>query len=168
MSDSNGTGRAWVYGDNIDTDQLAPIHSYKNMEAEEGCKFCLEPLDPNFASAVKIGDIFVAGNNMGIGSSREQAPLHLKLLGIRAVLAKSFARIFYRNTLNFGVPALVCAEVDRINTGDELRVDALKGRIENLNTGETLECEPLPDHLMAMIADGGLLAHLKIKLKREA
>lgn len=160
-------GNAWKYGDNIDTDQLAPIHSYKNREAEEGCKFCLEALDPDFAAAVKDGDIFVAGNNMGIGSSREQAPLHLKLLGIRAVLAKSFSRIFYRNTLNFGLPALVCPDVDKINSGDELRVDALKGRIENLSTGETLECHPLPDHLMAMIADGGLMPHLKKKLKGE-
>ncbi len=165
MSDIRGN--AWKYGDNIDTDQLAPIHSYKNMEASEGCKFCLEALDPDFAGAVKEGDIFVAGANMGIGSSREQAPLHLKLLGIRAVLAKSFARIFYRNTLNFGLPALVCAEVDRINRGDELRVDALKGHVENLTTGETLQCDPLPDHLMAMIADGGLMPHLKNKLKRE-
>ncbi len=164
MSSSQETGRAWVYGDNIDTDQLAPIHSYKNMEAEEGCKFCLEPLDPDFAAAVETGDIFVAGNNMGIGSSREQAPLHLKLLGIQAVLAKSFARIFYRNTLNFGVPALVCAAVDRITTGDDLRVDPLKGRVEILTTGDTLECEPLPEHLMAMIADGGLMPHLKNKL----
>ncbi|MDA1089791.1 MAG: 3-isopropylmalate dehydratase [Proteobacteria bacterium] len=168
MSDSTEIGRAWVYGDNIDTDQLAPIDSYKNMEPEEGCKLCLQPLDPDFAGAVQEGDIFVAGNNMGIGSSREQAPLHLKLLGIRAVLAKSFARIFYRNTLNFGLPALVCADVERINRGDELRVDALKGLVENLSTGETLKCEPLPGHLMAMIADGGLMAHLKNKLKREA
>ncbi len=163
----NPEGRAWVYGDNIDTDQLAPIKSYKNMEAEEGCKFCLEPLDPDFAGAVREGDIFVAGNNMGIGSSREQAPLHLKLLGIRAVLAKSFARIFYRNTLNFGLPALVCADVEKINSGDRVLVDPLRGVVENLTTGETLQCEPLPDHLMAMINDGGLMAHLKKKLKRE-
>jgi len=166
MSEAANTpeGRAWVYGDNIDTDQLAPVQSYKNMEAEEGCKFCLRPLDPDFAGAVNEGDIFVAGANMGIGSSREQAPLYLKLLGIRAVLAKSFARIFYRNTLNFGLPALVCADVDRINPGDRLRVDALKGEVENLSTGEMLQCEPLPDHLMAMIADGGLMENLKKKL----
>ena len=162
------TGKAWVYGYNIDTDQLAPIKSYKNMEAEEGCKFCLEALDPDFAGAVEPGDIFVAGANMGIGSSREQAPLHLKLLGIRAVLAKSFARIFYRNSLNFGLPALVCADVDRINPGDSLAVDPVRGRVENLTTGETLFCGPLPDHLMAMIEDGGLMPHLKKKLKQEA
>ena len=160
-------GRAWVYGDNIDTDQLAPIKSYKNMEAAEGCKFCLEALDADFAGAVEDGDIFVAGANMGIGSSREQAPLHLKLLGIRAVLAKSFARIFYRNTLNFGLPALVCADVGRINPGDRLVVNPLAGRVDNLTTGDTLTCEPLPGHLMEMIGDGGLLAHLRKKLKQE-
>ncbi len=161
-------GRAWVYGDNIDTDQLAPIQSYKNRNAEEGCKFCLEALDPDFAGAVETGDIFVAGANMGIGSSREQAPLHLKLLGIRCVLAKSFSRIFYRNTLNFGVPALVCADVGRINSGDRISVDPLQGRIDNVTTGETLTCDLLPEHLMEMIGNGGLMAHLRKKLKQEA
>ncbi|NQU61523.1 MAG: 3-isopropylmalate dehydratase [Rhodospirillales bacterium] len=166
MSDLQGN--AWVYGDNIDTDQLAPIKSYMNMEADEGAKLCLEPIDPDFAGAVREGDIFVAGNNMGIGSSREQAPLHLKILGIRAVLAKSFARIFYRNTLNLGLPALVCPETDKISKGDELKIDPLAGKVENLTTGETLACEPLPEHLLAMIADGGLLAHLQKKLKKRA
>jgi 3-isopropylmalate/(R)-2-methylmalate dehydratase small subunit len=157
-------GRAWVYGDNIDTDQLAPIHSYKDKDAEDGCKFCLESLDPNFSSKVEDGDIFVAGANMGIGSSREQAPLHLKLLGIHAVLAKSFSRIFYRNTLNLGVPALIFPDVDRINTGDTISIDPLKGQIDNLATGESFTCDPLPEHLMEMIGDGGLMSHLRKKL----
>ena len=165
---SNIQGNAHVYGDNIDTDQLEPIKSYMNMEADEGCKYCLEPIDPDFAAAVREGDIFVAGNNMGIGSSREQAPLHLKILGIRAVLAKSFARIFYRNTLNLGLPALVCAETDKIGAGDELKIDPLAGTVENLSSGETLNCEPLPEHLLTMIADGGLLPHLQKKLKESA
>ena len=157
-------GRAWVYGDNIDTDQLAPIHSYKDKDAEDGCKFCLESLDPNFSSKVEDGDIFVAGANMGIGSSREQAPLHLKLLGIHAVLAKSFSRIFYRNTLNLGVPALIFPDVDRLNTGDTISIDPLKGQIDNLATGESFTCDPLPEHLMEMIGDGGLMSHLRKKL----
>lgn len=161
-------GNAWVYGDNIDTDQLAPIKSYMNMEPEDGCQFCLEPIDADFAGAVEEGDIFVAGANMGIGSSREQAPMFLKILGIRAVLAKSFARIFYRNTLNLGLPALVCADVDKISKGDTLAIDPLAGTVENLTTGETLPCEPLPEHLLAMIADGGLLPHLEKKLKKSA
>ena len=159
-------GRAWKYGDNIDTDQLAPVQSYMNMEAEEGCKMCLQAIDPDFASSVKEGDVFVAGANLGIGSSREQAPLHLKILGIRAVLAKSFARIFYRNTLNYGLPALVCAEANKISKGDTLNIDPLAGTVENLTTGETLECEPLPEHLMEMVTAGGLMAHLEKKLKK--
>ena len=164
MSDELEIGRAWVYGDNIDTDQLAPIHSYKDKDAEDGCKFCLESLDPNFSSKVEDGDIFVAGANMGIGSSREQAPLHLKLLGIHAVLAKSFSRIFYRNTLNLGVPALIFPDVDRINAGDTISIDPLKGQIDNLATGESFTCDPLPEHLMEMIGDGGLMSHLRKKL----
>jgi len=163
---SNIQGNAHVYGDNIDTDQLAPIKSYMNMEPDVGCKLCLEPLDPDFAGAVKAGDIFVAGNNMGIGSSREQAPMFLKLLGIRAVLAKSFSRIFYRNTLNFGLPALVCPETDKIAKSDVLSIDPLAGTVENLTTHETLACQPLPEHLLSMIADGGLLPHLEKRLKK--
>ncbi len=157
-------GRAWVFGDNIDTDQLAPVPSYMNMEPEEGCKMCLQAVDPDFAANVGAGDIFVAGNNLGIGSSREQAPQYLKMLGIRAVLAQSFARIFYRNTLNYGLPALVCAGAGHINPGDRVRVDPLAGTVDNLTTGETLTAEPLPEHLLTMIADGGLLKHLEKKL----
>ena len=161
-------GRAWVYGDSIDTDQLAPVESYKSVPPEEGMYLCLRPLDPDFAAAVREGDVFVAGVNLGVGSSRDQAPLFLKMLGIRAVLAKSFARIFYRNALNFGLPALVCPEAGYINPGDTLRVDALAGTVENLSTGETLSAEPLPEHLLTMIADGGLLPHLKKKLRKKA
>ncbi len=161
-------GRAWVYGDSIDTDQLAPVESYKSLPPEEGMHFCLRAIDPHFAAGVREGDVFVAGVNLGVGSSREQAPQFLKMLGIRAVLAKSFARIFYRNTLNFGLPALICPEADRINPGDTLRVDHLDGKVENLTTGETLSAEPLPEHLLTMIADGGLLPHLKKKLRKKA
>jgi 3-isopropylmalate/(R)-2-methylmalate dehydratase small subunit len=159
-------GRAWVFGDNIDTDQLAPVQSYMNMEPEEGCKMCLQAIDPDFAGNVQEGDVFVAGNNLGIGSSREQAPQYLKMLGVSAVLAKSFSRIFYRNTLNFGLPALICADAERLNPGDEVRVDPLAGTVENLTTGETLSAEPLPEHLLTMIGDGGLLAHLEKKLAK--
>lgn len=164
---STVNGRAWKYGDNIDTDQLAPIGSYKgttDADLAQGAVHCLRDLDPDFAANVADGEVFVAGNNLGIGSSREAAPFFLKTLGIRAVLAKSFARIFYRNTLNYGLPALVCAEAGRINPGDQVRVDPLAGTVDNLTTGETLEAEPLPEHLLTMIADGGLLKHLEKKL----
>jgi len=131
---------------------------------EELASHCLEDLDKNFAQSVSEGDVFVAGENLGIGSSREQAPHALQILGVRTVLAKSFGRIFYRNALNLGIPTLVCPDTDRINQGDRLQVDAAAGVVQNLTTGETLNCESLPDHLMEMVADGGLIPHLKKKL----
>ena len=164
-------GHAWKYGDNIDTDQLAPIGSYKGTGDEEiaaGAVHCLRDMDPNFARSVKEGDVFVAENNLGIGSSREAAPFFLKTLGIRAVVAKSFARIFFRNCFNIGLPALVCAKTEKINSGDKLAVDPVKGAVENLTTGETLTCEPVPEHLMEMVASGGLMAHLEKKLGLDA
>ena len=157
--------RAWVFGDNIDTDVLAPS-AYMKSSVEEIAKHCLEAIDPAFAASVRVGDAFVAGENLGIGSSREQAPQALLLLGIRVLLAKSFARIFYRNALNLGLPAIVCRDTDRIHQGDTLRIEPHAGTVVNLTTGETLTCEPLPAHLLDMIADGGLLPHLKKKLHR--
>jgi 3-isopropylmalate/(R)-2-methylmalate dehydratase small subunit len=161
----SGDGRAWVYGDDINTDLLAPA-PYLKGSMEELARHCLEDVDRKFATGVREGDVFVAGENLGIGSSREQAPHALQILGIRAVLAKSFGRIFYRNALNLGMPALVCPEADRIHAGDRLRVDATAGVVENLSTGETLTCESLPDHLMEMVANGGLIPHLKKKLTK--
>lgn len=155
--------RAWVFGDDIDTDVLAPS-AYMKRSVEEIAKHCLEALDPEFAAAVRPGDAFIAGENLGVGSSREQAPQALMLLGIRVLLAKSFARIFYRNALNLGLPALVCPQAGRIGRGDRLVVDVLAGRLDNLTRGETLECEPLPAHLVEMITDGGLLPHLQKRL----
>jgi len=159
----NEPGRAWVYGDDVNTDLLAPA-AYLKGSTEELASHCLEDLDANFAACVREGDVFVGGKNLGIGSSREQAPQALQMLGIAAVLAKSFGRIFYRNALNLGLPALVCPGADRIRSGDRLRVDATAGVVHNLSSGEDLPCESLPDHLMEMIADGGLIPHLKKKL----
>ena len=155
--------RAWVFGDDINTDLLAPA-AYLKGSMEELASHCLEDLDRDFAPSVSEGDVFVAGENLGIGSSREQAPHALQILGIRTVLAKSFGRIFYRNALNLGIPTFVCPDTDRINKGDQLHVDAAAGVVQNLTTGETLSCESLPDHLMEMVANGGLIPHLKKKL----
>ena len=157
------TGCAWAYGDDINTDLLAPA-AYLKGSMEELASHCLEDLDEDFAASVREGDVFVAGENLGIGSSREQAPQALQILGIRMVLAKSFGRIFYRNALNLGMPTLVCRQADRIRKGDELRVDVTAGIVHNLSTGETLTCESLPRHLVEMVADGGLIPHLKKKL----
>ena len=159
----NAPGRAWVYGDDINTDLLAPA-AYLKGSMQDLAKHCLEDLDADFAACVAEGDVFVAGKNLGIGSSREQAPQALQLLGIRTVLAKSFGRIFYRNALNLGMPTLVCPQADRIRNGDQLRVDAAAGIVHNVSTGEDLACEPLPDHLLEIVGNGGLIPHLKKKL----
>jgi len=156
--------KAWVFGDNIDTDVLAPGR-YMKFGIEEIAKHCLESIDPGFSPAVKPGDFVVGGRNFGTGSSREQAPEALRHLGVAALVAESFAGLFYRNALNLGLPALVCAEVKRIRAGDLLKID-FQGSIENLTTGETLSCEPLPPHLVQMVRDGGLLPHLEKRLRR--
>jgi 3-isopropylmalate/(R)-2-methylmalate dehydratase small subunit len=156
--------RAWVFGDDIDTDVLAPGR-YMKAEIAEIAKHCLEAVEPSFASKVAPGDFLVAGRNFGAGSSREQAPAALKHLGIAALVAQSFAGLFYRNALNLGLPALVCRDAKRIRHGDELKVDFEKSRILNLKTGDALAFEPIPGHLMEMVRDGGLLPHLEKRLK---
>lgn len=159
-------GRAWVFGDDIDTDVLAPGLYMKGSMAELA-GHCLETVDPEFAGQIAAGDIVVAGRNFGIGSSREQAAEALKILGVSTVLARSFGGIFYRNAFNNGLLVLICAEVDRINSGDRLELDAAAGRVKNLTTGETLACEPAPGHLMDMVEAGGLVLYLERRLARE-
>ncbi len=160
---STVAGRAWVFGDNINTDILAP-GIYMKSGPEEMAKHCLETLDPDFAAAVRPGDIVVGGENFGMGSSREQAAMALKTLGVGAVLAKSFARIFYRNALNIGLPAIIFAEAGTVAAGDALSLDVTDGALANLTQGKDFALEPIPPHLMAVIADGGLLAHLKKRI----
>jgi 3-isopropylmalate/(R)-2-methylmalate dehydratase small subunit len=155
-----------VFGDNIDTDVLAP-GQYMKFGIEELSRHCLESVEPRFAKEVRSGDLVVGRRNFGAGSSREQAPEALKHLGVAALIAESFAGLFYRNTINLGLPAIVCGEARRIRAGDQLRVDAGAGRIDNLSTGETLACEPIPAHLLELLADGGLLPHLEKRLARE-
>lgn len=153
-------GQAFVYGDHIDTDVLAP-GAYMKRPIQELAAHCLEAIDPDFARTVRPGDVLLGGIGFGIGSSREQAAQALKELGVACVLAKSFARIFYRNAINLGLPALVFAEVDRVQPGDRLHVDIASGRIDNLSRNETYQAEAMPDFLLALIADGGLVPHLK-------
>ena len=157
------SGRAWVLGDNVDTDVLAP-GKYMKFGIAEIARHCLEAVDPGFAAGVRPGDVVVGGRNFGAGSSREQAPQALKHLGVAALVAESFAGLFYRNALNLGLPALACSDAKRIRAGDRVRVDPEAGRIDNETTGETLACEPIPPHLMQMIRDGGLLPHLEKRL----
>jgi 3-isopropylmalate/(R)-2-methylmalate dehydratase small subunit len=160
-------GRAFVFGDNIDTDVLAP-GIFMKFPIATIATHCLEAVDPAFAASVRPGDVVVAGKNFGVGSSREQAAEALKQLGIAFVLAKSFGGIFYRNALNFGLPVLVCADTDRIAAGDRVRVDPASGVVVDETTGERLAARPLPDFLLAMIADGGLVPHLEKRLARRA
>ena len=157
-------GRAWVFGDNVDTDVLAPGQFMKSS-IEELSRHCLEALDPEFARSVRSGDLVVGRRNFGAGSSREQAPQALRHLGVAAVVAESFAGLFYRNALNLGLPALVCAQAGRIRAGDRLRIDPEAGQVENLSTGEMLACEPIPAFLMQMVRDGGLVPHLEKRLR---
>ena len=157
--------KAWVFGDDIDTDVIAPGR-YMKFGIDEIAKHCLESVTPSFASSVKKGDFVIGGRNFGIGSSREQAPEALKHLGVAVLIAESFAGIFYRNAINLGLPAVACAQAKRIRNGDLLKVDLSGGVVENLSTGETLACEPIPPFLMTIIRDGGLLPHLEKKLAR--
>jgi 3-isopropylmalate/(R)-2-methylmalate dehydratase small subunit len=159
--------RAFVYGDEIDTDALAPGHAMK-LTPEAMARYCLEPIDPSFASTVQPGDILVAGENFGLGSSREQAAISLKILGLQAVFAKSFARIFYRNAINAGLPAILLPQADEIGMGDQVAFDLTTGQLQNLTTGKRYQTPPLPAHLLTVIADGGLIAHLKRRFKGAA
>ncbi len=156
-------GKAWVFGDNIDTDVLAP-GIYLKLGPEDMAQHCLEAVDPKFAGAVQPGDIVVGGKNFGMGSSREQAPQALKILGIGAIVAMSFARIFYRNALNLGLPVVSLPQAAEIAAGDNVSVDPVAGSITNTTQHKTYSCDPIPAHLLEMIADGGLMPHLKKKI----
>jgi 3-isopropylmalate/(R)-2-methylmalate dehydratase small subunit len=157
----NITGKAHKFGDDISTDHIAPgrlFHLRSNLP--ELAKHVLEDADPEFASKVRPGDFVVGGNNFGLGSSREHAPTIIKMAGVGAVLAKSFARIFFRNAINVGLPVLIC-DTDRINAGDQLEVDLTAGTIKDLTTNDTLTFTPLPDVMIKILNDGGLAAHIQ-------
>lgn len=154
-------GKAFKFGDNISTDHIAPgrlFHLRSNLP--EFAKHVLEDADETFANRMKKGDFVVAGNNFGLGSSREHAPQIIKIAGVGAVIAKSFARIFYRNAINIGLLAIEC-DTDAIDAGDELNVDIEKGIITNLTNGAVIQIEPIPPVMIKMLNDGGLVEHIK-------
>jgi 3-isopropylmalate/(R)-2-methylmalate dehydratase small subunit len=157
------SGRAFVFGDDVDTDALAPGR-YMKAPIEEIARHCLEAVAPDFASAVRPGDVVVAGRNFGMGSSREQAAQALKTLGVSAVVAKSFGGIFLRNALNLGLPVMTCGGTDAVQAGDRVSVDLARGEIVNETRGTVLQGEPLPGFLLDMLADGGLVPHLEKKM----
>ena len=158
-------GRSWIFGDDVDTDQLAP-GAYMKSSLEELASHCLERLNPDFAKQVQSGDIVVGGRNFGAGSSREQAVQSLLQLGVTTVIAESFAGIFQRNAFNLGLLVLECEERDNIREGDLILPDPKKGMVLNQTSGVQLSCKKVPEFLLQMLEDGGLVPHLEKKLKQ--
>lgn len=155
-------GRAWKYGDNVDTDVIIPARYLNTTDPAELAQHCLEDIDAGFAAQHAPGDIIVAGRNFGCGSSREHAPLSIKAAKVSCVIAESFARIFFRNAVNIGLPIFEAAEVAReIAKGDEVQVDAGAGVIRNLTSGKEYRVRPLPPFIGEIIAAGGLMNRLK-------
>ena len=158
-------GKVHKYGADIDTDVIIPARYLYLVEPEDLAAHCMEDLDADFLEKAQPGDIIVATTNFGCGSSREHAPLAIKAAGISCVIAKTFARIFFRNAINIGLPLLECEEaVDNIEAGDEVEVDLATGTISNLKSGKTFTAKPYPDFMSELIAAGGLIEHTKKRL----
>ncbi len=161
------TGAVWKYGDNVDTDAIIPARYLNVSSPEELACHCMEDLDPGFASAVQTGDIIVAGENFGCGSSREHAPLAIKGAGVACVVARSFARIFHRNSINIGLPIVECPEVvEETEQGDQLTVNLEAGTVTNERTGRTYQTSPFPVFIMSIIRAGGLVPYTRGRLGR--
>ena len=157
--------RAWVFGDDISTDAIIPGRYLFKWKSSELAKHAMEGADPEFARKVRRGDVIVAGKNFGCGSSREHAPIALKAAGVSAIVAESFARIFYRNAINQGLLVLTCSNVSKgFKSGDKVEIDTKKGIVRNLNTGKTFNAEPLPGFVLEILDAGGLLPYLKRNL----
>jgi len=157
-------GKAWVYGDNVDTDVIIPARYLVTSDERSLAAHCMEDIDASYAGGVVKGDMIVAGNNFGCGSSREHAPIAIKGSGASCVIAKSFARIFYRNAINIGLPILECTETGRITKDDIIEVDLAKGTITNRTKGETYNAKPFPKFLQNLIGLGGLVPYVRARL----
>lgn len=158
-------GKVWKFGDDINTDIISP-GEYMDASYEEIGRHAMERAYPGFADAIEKGDIIVAGKNFGPGSSRETAQIALLYAGVGGVIAKDFARIFFRNCINVGFPVVTFAGTDELNQGDEIVVDLLSGRIEDITTGKVYFGSRLPEHVLSIVEDGGLKNHLKKTLKK--
>lgn len=155
-------GRVHKYGNNVDTDVIIPARHLNTQDHKELASHCMEDIDRDFVNKVKEGDIIVAGDNFGCGSSREHAPIAIKASGISCVIANTFARIFYRNAINIGLPILECGEAsEKIEDGDEVSVDFNTGVITNITKNETYQALPFPDFIKDIMAKGGLMNSLK-------
>ena len=158
-------GRVWKYGSNVDTDAIIPARYLNVSTAEELAAHCMEDIDARFAGQVQAGDIVVAEANFGCGSSREHAPLALKGAGVSCVVAVSFARIFFRNAINIGLPILECPQaVAGTEAGQTLEVDLEAGKVTNVDTGQTFQAEPYPPFLMGIIDTGGLIPYTRARM----
>ena len=158
-------GRNWKFGNDIDTDAIIPARHLNTSDPAELAKHIMEDADKDFPNKVKAGDVIVAGKNFGCGSSREHAPIAIKAAGIQAVIAKSFARIFYRNAFNIGLPIFESEEAsEKIKEGDEIEIDADKGIIKNISKDESYKANPIPPFMQELIAAGGLVEWTKKKL----
>ena len=158
----NAKGFVHKYGDNVDTDVIIPARYLNIADKKELATHCMEDIDTNFVKVVKDGDVMVGGWNFGCGSSREHAPMVIKESGISCVIAKTFARIFYRNAINIGLAILECPEAsEKIDSGDEVAIDFDTGVITNLTKGETYQANPFPDFIKKIIQAGGLMADIK-------
>ena len=155
-------GRVHKYQDNVDTDVIIPARYLNTKDHAELASHCMEDIDPDFVKNVKPGDIIVAGENFGCGSSREHAPIAIKASGVSCVIATTFARIFYRNAINIGLPILECPEASKgIEDGDQVEVDFAKGEIRNVTKNETYTAAPFPEFIRGIINAGGLMASIK-------
>lgn len=160
-------GKTWKFGSDIDTDAIIPARYINTSIPEELAKHCMEDADPEFSKKVAQGDIIVAGSNFGCGSSREHAPIAIKAAGVSCIIATSFARIFYRNALNLALPIFECDEAfNCIKEGDIVEADTATGVIKNLTTGKVLQATPFPKFMQLILAEGGLMEHVKNKINR--
>ncbi len=162
-------GNVWKFGDDISTDLIiSGKYKFKTMDLDELAKHAMEGADPEFSRKVNKGDIIVGGRNFGCGSSREQAPQALKHLGVGAIVAESFARIFYRNAINVGLPVVESEDVSRnTNPGDELEIDLDEGTVKNISSGKEFSMKPMPGFLLRILRDGGLVKQYKKRRKFE-
>ncbi len=159
-------GRVWKFGNNINTDEIIPARYLNTSDPEELAKHLMEDADKEFPSKIKSGDIIIAGVNFGCGSSREHAPIAIKAAGIQAVIAKSFARIFYRNAFNMGLPIFESDEAaEKIEEGNEIEINANKGIIKNITKNEQYTAKPIPSFMQELISAGGLIEWTKKRIK---
>lgn len=162
-------GKVWKFGNDIDTDVIIPARYLNTSDPKELAKHCMEDADPQFSSQVKPGDIIVAGKNFGCGSSREHAPIAIKASGVACVIASSFARIFYRNAINIGLPIFESPEAaEKIQKGDEIRVDGENGKIINLTRQEEYQATTFPPFMQELMAAGGLMNYVARKVQKDA